>query len=122
MLLSATEIRNSLIALDCHVHIFAEISGLYGKTRMSEGLNGTKPFSTYDLARLSETIERMKELQNAVIVGIAWSKVDKVRAALAARLAATILREEGDHQLDRTAEIAAHAVTVQQSEVAQGSK
>ena len=107
-----TRIRNILAALDCKHHHFAEISGVVGKTRLAQGLNGEKDFEQHDAIRMLDVLNRMMELQDAAIAPIDWSKAERVQTALAVRLAAKFEREDhNSSQLDAAAEAATASVT-----------
>jgi hypothetical protein len=108
------KIASGLAKLGCGVHHFAEIVPILSRSRIKSALlDSTKRFKTADANRLLDLLDRMVKLQDSILVAIDWSKTEKVRTALAVRLAASILQEQGNHELDSAAGAATRAVTTE---------
>jgi hypothetical protein len=100
------KILDMLRGFGCSIRDLAEISGMVGRTRLSEGLSGAagKSLDRQTLERLLECLDRMRSLQDAVDevakcpIVIDWSKTGTVVNALVIRLVAQC--DQDNHSLD----------------------
>jgi hypothetical protein len=111
------KILDALRGFNCSIRDFAEISGVIGRSRLSEGLNGTpgKNLDQNTMERLFDCLDRMQNLQNAIDkaadapVMVDWSKTTKIVNALVVRLVAQC--DQDNHSLDGLVESSTKLVT-----------
>jgi len=111
------KILDGLRGFNCSIRDFAEISGVVGRTRLSEGLSGTpgKNLDQNTIERLFDCLDRMQSLQDAVNdaanapVMIDFSKTERIVNALVVRLVAQC--DQTNHSLDGLVESTTKSVT-----------
>jgi hypothetical protein len=111
------KILDALRGFGCSIRDFAEISGVIGRTRLSEGLSGTpgKNLDQNTMERLFDCLDRMQSLQSAVNdaanapVMIDFSKTERIVNALVVRLVAQC--DQTNHSLDQLVESTTKSVT-----------
>jgi|SRR5277367_4728452 len=108
------QITTILAKLDCKLHHFADISRIVSRSRVKTALeNSQKSFKRRDAEHLLEIAQHMAELQSSIDVAIDWAKTERVRTALAVRLAMHIEHESGSHILDSAAQFATQSVAAE---------
>ena len=81
-------IDRKLQDLVCPVSLFCEITGgLIGRTRLTQGLQGTKPLDHNLVEKLVALLDEMAALKRTSLVAPDWADAEGVREQLAQRRA-----------------------------------